>query len=168
MWTHIKKKPVEINFICTDNTEIYCIFKTSCISCFIFNKMPFISQFFLFLSNNTHIFHKTSTTISIPIQSFGIMTMCINMHTNNSPSFYTTTTSQWNCFLTEVTAVHLESTRNFYVLIQWFMISGPGRLFRPFQLAWLMIYWLSLASTVTSVSITGYSFLWFLKNLLWN
>jgi len=34
--------------------------------------MPFISQFSLFLSNNSHAFHKATIKIEIPIQSFGV------------------------------------------------------------------------------------------------
>jgi hypothetical protein len=67
--------------------------------------MPFISQFSLFLSNNIHVFHKASPKISIPIESFGVMVMCVIMDANSSTSFYTTKTSYWNCFLTETTAV---------------------------------------------------------------
>jgi hypothetical protein len=42
MCTQVKKN-IEIHFMYLGNMEIYCNFKTCCIVCFIFHKMPFIS-----------------------------------------------------------------------------------------------------------------------------
>jgi len=44
-----KTTPLEIHFIHVGNKDIYYIFKTCCILCFIYHKMLFISQFHLFL-----------------------------------------------------------------------------------------------------------------------
>jgi hypothetical protein len=41
-----------------------------------------------------------------------VKAMCPIKDTNNSISIYNTKTSQWNSILTEITAAHLESTKN--------------------------------------------------------
>jgi hypothetical protein len=65
--TH-KKNTTKINFVYSGNKVFFfCIFKLFCIICFIFQKRPFISQFYFFSSNNM----------------FFLQTICHNLHTNS-------------------------------------------------------------------------------------
>jgi hypothetical protein len=59
-----RQTPLEIHLIYFVYKEIYYILRHMHNFYFIFHKMPFISEFYLFFCwKNTHIFHKPYTTI---------------------------------------------------------------------------------------------------------
>lgn len=64
MQAHIKNTPANSFYIRRKQQNLLHNF------CFIFHKRCPLHNFIIFCSNNTHIFHKPSATISIPTRSF--------------------------------------------------------------------------------------------------
>jgi len=62
-----KENTLQIHFICLGNKEIYSIFRVwSTISILLSTELCLFHNLIFFCSNNTHVFHKPCTTISIP------------------------------------------------------------------------------------------------------
>ena len=55
-WKRMLKTPLKINFLCIDNKEIYCIFKTSCVSSVLFSAKCHLFHNFLFFCQITLAF----------------------------------------------------------------------------------------------------------------